>query len=434
MSVAVSQTMAALCAVTQGLPIGTNLALLHFLWMQLSGALLPSRGALFPALQAIGLIPAGVRRAWDAFHSGDWQIAELRCAWETYVLAQGQWQAHQYEGYYPKAVDLTAYWRPTLRGCPTKHYYPPAQKALPAIVLGMIARVGSVNGQRVAVLTDLVRANPADPAEAILQTAVVQQAAKTLAEDEMPVFDAGFKIRQLQAAQLPRYVVRLAKNFTARRNFLPSAKSHGRPREYGGLVRPLARTRNGKHFPATPPDRVETWTEIGLAFRAEFWDNLVLSDVKVHLDNPTFSVAAIYDPRYREPWLLACPLQLSGAALRGLYRDRWPVEQVPLAAKQMLGGARQFVFAPESCQRLPELNLLAGSIVTYLAATLPAVPTGFWDRNPKPTPGRLRRLLAQSPFPKTYPLPARLRKKNSIFEHLPKGILGHRRTKQIANP
>ncbi len=65
----------------------------------------------------------------------------------------------------------------------------------------------------------------------------------------------------------------------------------------------------------------------------------------------------------------------------------------------MLGGARQFVFAPESCQRLPELNLLAGSMVTYLAATLPAVPTGFWDRNPKPTPGRLRRLLARTPFP-----------------------------------
>jgi len=30
---------------------------------------------------------------------------------------------------------------------------------------------------------------------------------------------------------------------------------------------------------------------------------------------------------------------------------------VPLAAKQMLGGARQFVSAAESCQRLCELNL-----------------------------------------------------------------------------
>jgi hypothetical protein len=432
MPIAVSETMVALCAVTVNLPIGTNLALLHFLWMQLSGALLSSRGALFPGLQAIGLAPPAVRRAWAAFRYGAWEIAELLGAWEQYVLEQAQWQAHQYEGYYPKAVDLTAYWRPSLHGWLTKHFHALAGKALPAVVLGVIARVGSVKGQRVAILTHLVRVEPDDPSEASLQMAVVRQVAATLADDEIPVFDAGFKISQLQAAGLPRYVVRLPKNFTARRNELPPYKGHGRRPEYGDLVRPLARTRNGKFFPATPPDRVSTWTEHGILFRAEFWDNLVLSDVKVQPDNPTFTVAAIHDPRYQEPWLLACPLQLGGPAWRGLYRDRWPVEQVPLAAKQMLGGARQFVFAPESCQSLSELNLLAGSIVTYLAATLPAAPTGFWDRNPKPTPGRLRRLLARTPFPESYPLPVRLRKKGSVFDHLPKGILGHRRTKQAA--
>ena len=115
--------------------------------------------------------------------------------------------------------------------------------------------------------------------------------------------------------------------------------------------------------------------------------------------------------------------------LRGLFRDRWPVEQVPLAGRQMLGGARQFVFAPESCQRLPELNLLACAIVIYLAAMLPAAPTGFWDRNPRPTSGRLRRPLARTHFPKSYPLPKRLRKKATVSDHLPKGIWGHRRTR-----
>ncbi len=179
--------MEAICAVTVKQPIGTNLALLHFLWMQLSGTLLSSRGALFPALQAIGLSPREVRRAWAAFRSGDWQIAELLSAWEAYVQAQGQWQVSQYEGYCPKAVDLTAYWRPNLKGCRSKHYYPPAQKALPAIVLGIIARVGRVNGQRVAVMTHLVRADPDDPTEANLQTAVVRQVAETLTDDEMLV-------------------------------------------------------------------------------------------------------------------------------------------------------------------------------------------------------------------------------------------------------
>jgi len=433
-STAVSHTMEALCTVTEELPIGTNLDLLHFLWMQISGSLLPSRGALFPALQAIGLPPAPTRRAWAAFRYGAWRIDDLLTAWEDYVIRQGQWQEHQYDGYRPKAVDLAAYWRPTLRGLKTKHYYPPAGKALPAVVLGIIARVGSVNGQRVAIITGLVRADPDDPSESSLQTRVVHQTAKTLGQDEMPVFDAGFKVRQLQAAGLSPYVVRLAVNFTARRNVLPSYQGRGCRRKYGQPVRPLARQgRKGQLIPATLPDRIETWTENGLELRAEFWDNLVLPDVKVHPDNPTFTVTAIYDPRFCQPWLLACPLQLSGKALRGLYRDRWPVEQVPSAGKQMLGGARQFVFAPESCQRLPELNLLAGAIVTYLAATLPAVPTGFWDRNPQPTPGRLRRLLARVNFPKLYPLPERLRKKDSVCDHLPKGIGGHRRTKQTAS-
>jgi hypothetical protein len=47
-----------------------------------------------------------------------------------------------------------------------------------------------------------------------------------------------------------------------------------------------------------------------------------------------------------------------------LYRDRCPVEQTPLAIKQMLGAQRQFVFAPDSQQRLPMLALLAGTILT----------------------------------------------------------------------
>jgi hypothetical protein len=255
-----------------------------------------------------------------------------------------------------------------------------------------------------------------------------------LAKDEIPVLDAGFKIEALQEVGLERYLLRLAKNFTARRNTLPAYKGKGRKPEYGELVRPLARRRKEKTIPATPPDEVEHWHEQGVDLRAEIWHDLVLPDGKVAAEAKTFHVAAVYAPCFKEPWLLASPVALSGPAWRGLYRDRWPIEQVPLAAKQMIGAGRQFVSAPESCQRLPELSLLAGMILTYLAAILPAVPSGFWDRHPKPTPGRLRRALAETPFPESYPLPARLRKKESVVAHLPKGILGHRRQKGVAGP
>jgi hypothetical protein len=421
-----------LAVVVEKLPIGTNLALYQFLWMLVSGALHDSRGALFPALQSTGLTDAEVRRAWAAFRYGAWKIEAMLPIWQAHVEGQEQWQAQQHAGYYVKAVDITAYWRPRVKGLKSKHYDAQADKALPAVVFGMIGRVGRVGEQRLALLTNLIRADLSDPSEVSLQTKLLEQVVLELAEDEMPVFDAGFKPKALYEAGLTRFVLRLAKNFTARRNVLP-AYSAGRPPEYGKIVRPLARSYNGKLIEASPPDRVETWQHQGLEFRAEFWYALVLTDLKPAAQNETFTVVAIYDPRFQQPWLLACPLKLSGPDLWALYHDRWPIEQLPLAAKHMVGAQRQFVFAAESCYRLPELSLLAGSIQSYLAATLPPLPTGFWDRKPKSTPGRLRRWLARTTFSDLPPLTqGRIRKKSSVTDHLPKGVLGHRRSKQPA--
>jgi len=96
----------------------------------------------------------------------------------------------------------------------------------------------------------------------------------------------------------------------------------------------------------------------------------------------------------------------------------------------MIGAARQFVFAEESRQRLPEIALLCGALLSYLAATPPALPSGFWDRAPKLTSGRRRRVLSQVHFQDLQGLPEPLRKKPSPTEHLPKGVLGHRRHKK----
>jgi hypothetical protein len=425
-----TEVMAALCAVTQSLPIGTNLALLQLLWMLLSGQLLPSRGALFPGLKAIGLSTAAVRRAWAAFRYGAWHIGTLLTLWQQYVTKQPHWQALQYEGYIPIAVDITPYWRPALKGCASKHYHPQAGKALQAVEFGLIGRVGQVNGQRVTLLSDILRGELTDASSASLASRLLKRVAAILTADEMAVLDAGFKVKAVQAAGISRFVVRGAKNLAARRNTLPPYTGRGRKPEYGVLVRPLARKRKGRTIAATPPDRVETWQADGLNLRAEHWYDLVTTDTKVNPHNVVFHVVAIYDPRFKKPWVLVTSLKLSGHTLWRLYQARWPIEQVPLVAKQTLGGARQFVHAPESCRRLPELTLLGSTMLTYLAATLPATPTGFWDRKPKPTAGRLRRVLATTPFPSTYPLPGRLREKASVTSHLPKGILGHRRQKR----
>ena len=295
--------------------------------------------------------------------------------------------------------------------------------------LGIAARVGTVGTQRLAVPCLLVRSEPTDTRETDLQTRLLQRAHEQLADDEALACDRGFPLRQLHAAGIQRDVVRAPVNLTARRAALPAYPGRGRKPVRGALVRPLPRTYKGRTIAATPPDRQETWQlrlgPTSLSLHAAFWDNLVCADAQPGA--PTFSTVLIHDPRVDEPLLLNTTLPLMGAHLQAFYRDRWPVEGLPLTAQQMLGAARQFVFAPESRQRLPELARVAGAILMSSAATQPVLPTGFWDRAPKPTSGRLRRLLATVHCADLGGLPEQLRKKQSPTAHLPKGVLGHRR-------
>lgn len=428
----VYRTMNVLCSMVEQLPIGTNLGMLHLLWMMVSGQLLKTRGAVIPALDALDLSPEAVRRAWAALGEGAWDISHLLSRWQDRVRQEGEWQPHCHGGWRPVAGDTTGFARPRLANCPTKHYFSAAGQAIPAIAFGLVARVGQVGSQRLGLPLAILRAPTTDPSPKALDRLLVRQVTRMLAGNDAAVFDRGFQVSMLQEEGCSQYVIRLPKNFTARRATLPEYQGRGRPRQRGDLVRPLARTRQGTFYPATPADRVESWTDGYVALRAEWWDELVLPRATPH--SRTFRVVAIYDPHYEEPLLLATPLAISAAVAKALYNDRWPVEQVPLAAKQMIGAHRQFVYAPETRQRWPELALLAASILSYLAATLPPVPTGFWDRKPQPTPGRLRRVLAKVNFSECRPTSGSIRKKRSVTGHLPKGYFGQRRKSVAESP
>jgi hypothetical protein len=379
-------------------------------------------------LSAVGLSAGAVRRAWAALGHGSWTSQRLVKAWARVVEAEGFWQPHLHGGYHPVAVDITGFARPRLQACPTSHDSTTVGKAVPAIPIGIIARVGSVGAQRFGLPRGLVRADPDDPSPSAHRRVLLTRAVELQASAEVLVTDREFTVGQLQAAGATAWVTRLLKNVTARRAEPPPYPGRGRPATYGELVRPLARRRKEREIPATRPDQTTTWTEHASdgerSLRAAQWTGLVLPDAAP--GSPTFTIVAITDPAYTEPLLVATPLALSPQVLRELYRDRWPVEQLPLAAKHMLGAARQFVHQQETCQRFPELALLAGAVLTYAAATSPAIPTGSWDRQPRRTPGRLRRLLAQADFPADFPLPERLRRKVAVTDHLPKGWWGQR--------
>jgi hypothetical protein len=410
-------------------PGGTNLGLFWLLWALLSGRFLLSRGAVCPALADRGLSADAVRRSGAALTYGRWAIQSLVMAWQQVVEREGHWRAHRYEGFRPVACDLVGFFRPRLSGCLGKHYQSGADKALPAVVFAVVAAIGSVGQVRRPLLRLLRRADPDKGSEAEWQRRALRQAGAGLPPDEVLVVDAGFAVATLLTGDVPRFVARVARNITARRNVLPAYTGRGRRPLYGERVRPLPRTHNGKTRAATPPDATAQWGGAGGRVYAQGWNNLVLATAKPGAAE--FRCVVIHDPRYHEPLVVATNLPVSAAALWCLYRDRWPLEQVPLAAKQMVGAHRAFGFGSESRYRLPEWALLAGNILADVATTTAAVATGFWDRGCRPTCGRLRRVLLRGNF-SDVPVPAgALRKKVSVTGQLLKGVQGHRRQKRV---
>jgi hypothetical protein len=407
--------------------VGTNLGLYALFFALLSGRFLNSRGALFPALWDCGLSQDAVRRSSAALTYGRWCLADLLAAWRQCVGAEERFRRHRYEGYQPVAVDLVGFFRSHIHGPVGKHYTSVAHKALPAMVFGMVAEVGSVGTMRLPLLRHLLR-QKVDETEPQLQARLLKETARTLQQDEILVADAGFSLADLLDTTPAGFVIRLDQNATARRNQLPDYKGRGARPKFGERVRPLPRTYAGKTREATSADAMARWKAGKHQVTAWLFEDLVLSTARP--GSASFRIVVIFDPRYTKPLIVATNRNLTAYALWRVYQDRWPVEQMPLAAKQMLGCGRSFVFGAESRWRLPELAMLAGNLLSYVAACSPPVATGFWDRCARPTCGRLRRLLARLNFSDLPLLAGQVRKKNSPTAHLPKGVAAHRRQKQ----
>ena len=211
-------------------------------------------------------------------------------------------------------------------------------------------------------------------------------------------------------------------------------------------MRPLARRRLARVIPASAPDERYTWTELqadgsgsgtSITITASVWRQVVptpqktwtIQDRKLMADT-TWTAMVIDHPHFDEPMLVLATVELSAPHTYRVMRSRWGVEQPPLVAKQLLGlhrqappGCRGFVWNDQMRFRYPELSLLAAGMLTYIAATMDApTPSGWWDRRPKSTAGRLRRQLLKVDW-RALPRHERLHEKQSATAHLPKGRL-----------
>ena len=402
MQEAVYRVLALVSALVVEVPIGTNLGLLHLFWMLLSGKALLTRGAIIPGLSAVGLSEGAVRRAWAALGHGSWTSDRLVRSWARVVEAEGFWQPHQHGGYHPVAVDITAFWRPRLHGCPTSHYSATAGKALPAIPMGIIARIGSVARQRFGLPRGLVRADLKEPSPSAHRRRLLERAVELQQPTDVLVLDREFTVGQLQAARATVWVTRLLKNVTARRADPPPYGGRGPRPKRGELVRPLARWRAGREIAATPPDQVTTWTEpdsgtSDRTLRAEQWRGLVLPDAAP--GSPTFTILRQAQDRDLRPGLHRPPA--------GCHASRAVSTDVARAVPRPLASRADPVGGQAHAGRRSPVRPRAGDLPTLPGAG--AAGRGRPHLRRSDQPGRADRLLGSpaTTHPRPTPTPAR---------------------------
>jgi hypothetical protein len=428
----VYRTQAAVIAITRGLCLGTNLAIHDALLTIMSGRLLESRGAILPALSAMGLDKKECLRTRKAIQKGAWSIRGLLEESFYWAKTQTKWQALNVAGYNVKAMDTIGIYRPRLTTCKTKHFSSVAGKSLTATNFGVLSAIGRIEQQKVSLPQLLVRGDDHALTEEALMQRICEKSLAYLTDNDLVTADRKFPIMVMLESGIKNVVIRRATNFTVRRRLdstLRTDKTRGRPRKRGELIRPLPRMHKGVIHNASTPDAMSSWTDSqGRVLNAQVWDNVVLTEqigwsaTRQALNAAqTWRVVVVKHPDYVVPMVILLNLVLSPLEAYTAMRGRWGVEQLPLVSKQLLGGHRMFVFEEEMCFRLPELTFLAASILMVVAASCETMPSGWWDLQAKPTAGRLRRVLSRVHDLRMLGVPDELCKKNSVTAYLPCG-------------
>ena len=412
--------------------VGTDLSLFQVCASIARGCLRASRGAIIPALETHLHDQKAVSRAHGALYAGQWAPAAfIQATMETLCATFPQLKPVSVAGYTLRPIDMSAIFRPKWVQCPTKHYTSVAGRALAAVPFGLHGAVYETpEGKRVVLPSAFVLAEAKDPSHKAHRTTLLASARAHQQTQDLLVADREFLPSLLLAAGCQGFLTRGRANLTGARGDIPPYSGTGRPpTRRPELVRPLPGTWKEKVLPATPPDEVQVFTKDARTIRAEIYRQVfvresvgqaledTLSAEALHrVRNTPLNIIVLYDPAYKTPALYVTDvLSLQAADIYAIYPCRWPIELIPQTGKTLLGGGTEFVHSSTSSARLPFLVMVMAVVLNVSAACIPPLPTGYWDRKPTVTPGRLAKHLMKVGLPP----PSHLSKKNSPTSHLP---------------
>lgn len=429
---------------------GTNLALCDLWSAMASNHFSENRGAIFPAVEAYlsteldcpDEIMKRTRRAAKALSNGSYALKEVVNVTYNQLVTKEGFQPMCIQGYNLVAIDFVGYQRPNAKSIDSKTYSSKQRKAVRGIPFGVATLQGECNGQRIAIpkiitCPDITKNDVREQFQHFYE-----DVSNEIEANEICIADAGFPLAQAIASGITNNVFRLSNNITfgSTPGKIPERKSNKgryptihRPEE---LIRPLARKHKETVIDATLPDEIIQFKdENGYEVVFKVWEKLyfleshlknVAEEQKDELRLLPIKVVCIEHPCYEKPHLYGTTLQeLEPENIYKIYTHRWPVEGVPQVGKRLLsgGGGRHFTHCKNSNLRLPVFSMLVGVILKMMSALLPPIPTGFWDRKPKSTFGRLSKLLKKVGIP----LSKQLFKKefsNQAFTHWIRGQTG----------
>ena len=113
-------------------------------------------------------------------------------------MKKGRFQPHVFEGIEPVPCDFIGFYRPQLQAAVGKHSSCVAEKALPAVSVGIIGEVGSVEAMRFALPVAIVCQPEGDGSEKALKKATLARAKAYLQSRQAGIFDAGFEPEELE--------------------------------------------------------------------------------------------------------------------------------------------------------------------------------------------------------------------------------------------
>lgn len=352
----------------------------------MTGRLVANKGSLAGAVQPlVWRVKWGWNRAHRSLERGKVQIEEMleqanQWCMSSLEVEEVKLGAHQREVI---ALDTSVIAR--MRSgkklaLEAKEYWTKVGKAVKCNVVAVASKIVTIKGVRLGLPQQIKMTKTAESAV----EKVFEELRKTPPK-KLIVVDAGIATKEefSRATEKEALLGRLRINQKMRTE--PTKKTgRGRPSIHGQIVHPGASVVEIKEDQKIILESPEGEITIRRYNKLHFQE---YPEIKI-------DVLRVDDPKYKKPLLVGTTArELTTEEFYQAYPMRWPIETLFFVGQDSCAMDCPRAWTKNAIESRIGLSLLASSLLQAISASCEAVATGPWDRNAKPSAGRLAKFL-----------------------------------------